>query len=45
VSKTIKFDDICLGNMDVLGTDFRIGAVGTDATIISVDVKVRKDEK
>lgn len=44
VSKTLKFDDICLGNMDVLGTDFRIGAVGTDATIISVDVKVRKDE-
>lgn len=39
VSKTLKFDDICLGNMDVLGTDFRIGAAGTDATIISVDVK------
>lgn len=39
VSKTIKLEDICLGNMDVLGTDFRIGAVGAAATIISVDVK------
>ncbi len=40
VTQTFKFDDICLGNMDLLGTDFRVGAAGSPATIISVDVKV-----
>lgn len=49
VSKTIKFDDICLSNMDLWGTDFRVGTAGVPADIISVDVKVikvsGKDEK
>ncbi len=42
VTKTIKLDDICLGNMQILGSDFRIAAVGADATIISVDVSVNQ---
>ena len=40
VTKTLKFDDICLGNMQVLRSDFRICAEGGNATILSVDVSV-----
>ncbi len=45
MTKTFNFDDICLGNMEILGSDFTISAVGADATIISVDVIVPKEEK
>lgn len=40
LTKTLHFDDINLGNMDLYGTDFRICAVGSEATILSVDVSV-----
>ncbi len=40
VTKTIHFDDINLGNMFVLGTDFRVSGVSTEAYIKSIDVKV-----
>lgn len=40
LSKTLSFDDICLGNMDILGTDFRISGTGVDAYIHSVDVVI-----
>lgn len=39
-SKTLHFDDICLGNMDILGTDFRISGTGVDSVIYSVDVAI-----
>jgi hypothetical protein len=39
ITRTFKFDDICFGNMQILGTDFKIGAVGATATIYSVEVK------
>ncbi len=45
ITKTFELDDICLGNMEILGSDFRIGAVGADATIISVDVSVSDKEE
>lgn len=40
MAKTIKLDDICLGNMQVLRSDFRIASDGGSATILSVDVSV-----
>ena len=40
VTKTIHFDDINLDNMFVLGTDFRVSGVSTEAYIKSIDVKV-----
>ncbi len=40
MAKTIKLDDICLGNMQVLRSDFRIGSDGGSATVLSVDVSV-----
>ncbi len=40
LTKTIKFKDICLGNMEVLRSDFRVRAAGTDAIVYSVDVSV-----
>ena len=39
-TKTFTFDDICLGNMDILGTDFRISGTNSQVTIQSVDVSV-----
>lgn len=42
ITKIYKFDDICFGNMQILGTDFKIGAVGAPAKILSVDVSVDK---
>ncbi len=46
LTEEFYFDDINLKNMDLYGTDFRIGAVGSAATIISVDVTIMqgKDE-
>lgn len=40
ITKTLKFKDICLGNMQMLRSDFRICADGGEATILSVDVSV-----
>lgn len=40
VTKTIKLDDICLGNMELLRSDFRIRAAGGSATVYSVEVSV-----
>ena len=40
LTKTFKFDDICLGNMEVLRSDFRIRAAGSDATIYTVEVSI-----
>ncbi len=40
VTKTIKLDDICLGNMELLRADFRIRAAGASAVVYSVDVSV-----
>lgn len=44
-SATFTFEDIDLGNMDLYGSDFRIGAVGSDATIISVDIELLQKEE
>ena len=44
ITKTFKFDDICLGNMELLRADFRIHATGSSATVYSVDVSVPQDE-
>lgn len=43
VTETVHFDDINLGNMFVLGTDFRISGVSTEAYIKSVDVTVPEE--
>ena len=40
LTKTIKLSDICLGNMEVLRSDFRIRAAGGDAIVYSVNVSV-----
>ena len=40
LTKTIKLKDICLGNMEVLRSDFRVRAAGGDATVYSVNVSV-----
>lgn len=40
LTKTYTFEDICLGNMELFGSDFNLSAVGADAEIISVDVSV-----
>lgn len=40
VTKTIKLDDICLANMEMLRSDFRIRAAGGTATVYSVEVSV-----
>lgn len=40
VTKTLKFDDICLANMELLRSDFRIRAAGGSATVYSVEVSV-----
>jgi len=45
MTKTLKFDDICLGNMDLFGTDFRIRAAGSAATILSVDVSLPQEKE
>ncbi len=39
-SETFTFDDISFGNMELYGSDFLIGAVGADASIVSVDVEI-----
>lgn len=44
MAKTIKLDDICLGNMQILRSDFRIASEGGSATILSVDVSVSGKE-
>ena len=40
LTKTIKLKEICLGNMAVLRSDFRVRAAGGDATVYSVNVSV-----
>lgn len=40
LTKTFEFKDICLGNMEVLRSDFRIRAAGGDAIVYKVDVSV-----
>ena len=44
LTKTFTFKDICLGNMQVLRSDFRIASDGGSATILSVDVSVGKED-
>ena len=36
--------DICLGNMEILGSDFTLSAIGADATVLSVDVVIPKGD-
>lgn len=45
LTKTFTFDDICLGNMELFGSDFTLSAVGAEATILSVDVSVTEGKE
>lgn len=42
ITKSFKFDDICFDNVQNLGSDFRIGAVGTKATVFNVEVTIEQ---
>lgn len=44
LTKTFKMKDICLGNMEILGSDFTLSAIGADATVLSVDVVIPKGD-
>lgn len=44
INKTFEFKDICLGNMEVLRSDFRIRAAGGDAIVYKVDVSVPQSD-
>lgn len=45
LTRTFTFDDICLGNMELFGSDFTLSAIGADAEIISVDVTVTEGKE